>query len=241
MSKVPQKPEDIFAQISADYQHLFSNDLISVILYGSGAKGDYVPKKSDLNFLIVLSENGIQQLAQSFDLIKKWQKRNVAVPLFLTKSYIDSSLDSFPIEFLNIKKAYKVAFGEDVLKELEIPKTFLRLQCEEQIKGKLLHLREEFLRTLGKKRALLDLLNSTIPAFSSIFTAMLLLKDVQPPALKKEVFRQTADLFDLDQSVFTDVWSVASGEKKMKKEQLVALTEQYIHVIRKCATAVDQL
>ncbi|MBD3387258.1 hypothetical protein GF407_20300 [candidate division KSB1 bacterium] len=241
MANVPQKPEDIFADISGDYENVFGNDLLSVILYGSGAKGDYKPKKSDLNFLIILNDTGIQQLAKSFDLIKKYRKYRVDVPLFLTPDYIRSSLDSFPIEFLNITRAYKVAYGEDVFKDIEIPKKFLRLQCEEQIKGKLLHLREAFLRTLGKKRALRSMIKSTIPAFSSIFTAMLALKDVPPPAQKRQVYSKTAEIFDLDTQVFDAIWKVVENREKMNKTELITLAQRYIQVIRQCAFAVDQL
>jgi len=41
------------------YHKVFGNDLISVILYGSAVTNEYIPKKSDLNFLIVLSEGNL--------------------------------------------------------------------------------------------------------------------------------------------------------------------------------------
>ena len=58
MAKIPKKPEEIFPEITGDYQKIFGEDLISIILYGSGAGEDYVPGKSDLNFLITLTDQG---------------------------------------------------------------------------------------------------------------------------------------------------------------------------------------
>jgi hypothetical protein len=56
MAKIPKTPEEIFPEITADFQKIFGEDLVSIILYGSGAGGDYVPGKSDLNFLITLTD-----------------------------------------------------------------------------------------------------------------------------------------------------------------------------------------
>jgi len=40
MSRIPKKPEEIFSEITGDYRKIFGEDLISIILYGSGAGGD---------------------------------------------------------------------------------------------------------------------------------------------------------------------------------------------------------
>jgi len=240
LSKIPHSPEKIFDEFANDMKAVFANDLVSIVLYGSGAKGEYVYKKSDLNFLVVLTEDGIRNLARAFDLVKKWSKRKVAVPLFVTKEYINSSLDSFPIEFLNMQKYHKLVYGEDVLSGLKIEKDNLRLQCEEQVKGKLLHLREEFLSTLGKKEALKRLIRISVPTFSSLFTALLSLKDIEAPSQKGEILLRTAREFELDESVFEQVMAVRDGRTKLSQEKLIKLVEQYIEEIRKLAMIVDQ-
>jgi len=240
MSKIPRSPEEIFEEFAGDLKAAFADDLVSIILYGSGAKGEYVYKKSDLNFLVILTESGIRNLAKAFDLVKKWSKRKVAVPLFVTREYIDSSLDSFPIEFLNMQKHHKLVYGEDVLTPLKIEHKNLRLQCEEQVKGKLLHLREEFLRTMGKKRHLEQLIGVTIPTFASLFTALLALKNIEPPAKKSEILLKTAEEFALDRNVFDQVLAVREKKTKMDRDGLIKLMESYIEEIRKLAMIVDK-
>jgi len=240
MTKIPQSPEEIFAEFSNNIKQLFNDDLVSIVLYGSGAKGEYVRKKSDINFLVVLTEEGIKKLSGAFALVKKWNKRKVAAPLFLTREYIESSLDSFPIEFLNMKKFNKLVYGEDILSGLEISKDHLRLRCEEQIKGKLLHLREEFLRTLGNKRLLESLLAATIPAFVSLFTALLEYKDINIPKTKRDTIIQTAESFSLNKEIFDRVLAVREKTLKLSKNELIQLTQDYIEEIRKCAKIVDK-
>jgi hypothetical protein len=84
MANTPKKPEDAFAEITDDFRKVFGDDLVSISLYGSGAGSNYLPGKSDLNFLIVLSEQGIDNLDRAIDVVSKWKKKNVAIPLFMT-------------------------------------------------------------------------------------------------------------------------------------------------------------
>lgn len=241
MAKVPQSPDEIFDEFTKDLKQCFENDLISVILYGSGAQGEYKYKKSDINFLVILTEDGIKSLGKAMDVVYKWSKRSVAVPLFLTQEYINSSLDSFPIEFLNMKKYHKVVFGGDVLGSIEISKKDLRLKCEEQIKGKLLHLREEYLLTRGEKKRLEFLLAITVPTFVSIFTALLDLKGESGGLQKKDTFLTTAKIFNLDQSIFEKVIRVRNKDIQLTKEELSRLTLDYINEILKLSRIVDKL
>src|SRR5512137_826677 len=106
MSKAPGNPEEIFQTVVKDYQTIFGSDLLSIMLYGSGARGEYIPQKSDINFLILLSDNGINNLSKAFEVVSRWHKSRVSTPLFLTNNYIQASLDVFPIEFLNLKSYY---------------------------------------------------------------------------------------------------------------------------------------
>jgi hypothetical protein len=73
MAKSPQNPKEIFPDIIDDYRGLFGDDLISIILYGSATGSDYRPGKSDINFMVVLSENGIEQLEQAIKAVTKWR------------------------------------------------------------------------------------------------------------------------------------------------------------------------
>lgn len=241
MAKIPHAPEEIFEEFTLDLKNCFGDHLQSILLYGSGARGEYVRKRSDINFLVILSEDGIHQLARAFDLVKKWQKRNVSVPLFLTLNYIQSSLDSFPLEFLALQRSHRLVFGQDVLEHLVIARDHLRLQCEEQIKGKLLHLREGFLQTLGRKRPVENLLRSTIPAFVSLFSGLLVLRNIEPPAQTDQLFQLTARSFDLDEQVFDQVVALGERRLKLKRQELVDLAERYIRQIRAFAMIVDKL
>ena len=241
MAKIPKDPKDIFTEITRDYQNNYGKHLESIILYGSAASGSYIPKKSDINFLIVLTEEGINELHRSFKTVEQWHRRNVSTPLFLTKAYISSSLDSFPIELLNMQKSYQVVYGEDVLKELSFEKNHLRLQCERELKGKLLQLRQAYLESRGKPRNLISIIKNSLTAFISIFRALLFLKDSDIPAEPKSVFSIVAQELGVAEQTFVELLTVKEGTVKLSSGALTTLFEDYIKEIRALVYTVDQL
>ncbi|MBI4619132.1 MAG: hypothetical protein HY739_03045 [Desulfobacterales bacterium] len=241
MVRIPKDPKEIFKEITEDYQRIFGNDLLSIALYGSGATGDYVPKKSDLNFLIVLTEEGINTLEKAFKVVSKWRKRKVSIPLFLTKSYITSSLDTFPVEFLNMKLNHTLVFGEDVLANLSFEKGDLRVQCERELKAKLLHLRKGYLETSQRAVNIRLLIAHSIPAFIAIFRALLCLKDIEVPAKREETVSRVCEEFDLDHGLFSTLLSVKDREKRLSKGEMDWLIQRYISEVRRLSSIVDKM
>jgi len=241
MAKIPKRPEDIFQEFSNDVREVFNSDVESIILYGSAARGEYVYRRSDINFLVVLTEAGIAQLNKAHALVHRWAKRNVSTPLILTRRYIESALDSYPIEFLSMKHHHQLVFGSDVLSEIEIAAEHLRLQCEREMRGKLLHMREQYLETNGNPGRIKNLIRMTVPAFVSIFSALLFLKDEENTLSKKQIFERTAEVFDLDKNVFENVLLVSGNSMKMTHDAMNSLMQHYIEEIRKLTNIVDTL
>ncbi|MBN1153587.1 hypothetical protein JXB12_01560 [candidate division KSB1 bacterium] len=241
MSKIPKKPEDIFQEFTEDYRSVLGDDLLSIILYGSGAKGDYVYKKSDINFALIVTEHGINRLRECLPLIKKYRKRKVTTPLFLTLEYIERSLDSYPVEFFNMKNNHQLVYGEDLFSGLVIDKQFLRLQSERELKGKLLHLREAYLSTAHKKKLMKQLISNSIISFSSIFNVLLNLKDADSSTHTRDIFLKTAQIYNLDQILFNKLLSVRQNSNDPSKEELYDLLEKYIIEIQKLTNLIDKL
>jgi len=241
MARDVKDPKEIFPDITTDYKDVYDGDLISIILYGSAAGKDYRPGKSDINFMIVLSEVGIERLDRAFKIVKKWRKRNVAIPVFLTENYVETSTDVFPIEYLNFKSNYVPVYGKDILKDLSFKPEFIRLQCEREIKGKLLLLRQVYLETSGKGRALKGAISQSIRAFVAIFEALLHVKGLELPKEKLQIIRATAQEFDLDSSVFEKLLDVKDDKIKPGEDEMRGLFQKYLAEVRKLSKQVDTL
>ena len=241
MSKAPKDPEEIFPGIIDNYTQLFGDDLISFILYGSAASGDYIPGKSDINFMIVLTEEGIDSLDQAFDLIARWKKRNVTTPLFLTEAYVRTSLDVFPIEYLNFRNSYELVYGKDILKDLSFDRGFLRMQCEREVKGKLLLLREAFLESQGKGKYLQQLIAQSLGAFVAIFNGLLHLKGEELPRHKRDVIKNVCQAFQMDTGLFEKLLDVKEKRVKLSGPEINRLFKAYLKEVQKLWKVVDGL
>jgi predicted nucleotidyltransferase len=201
-----RNPNDIVDAYVADYRAVFGDNCASVTMYGSAVTHEYRPGDSDINILIVLKNFGIEELKKSFSVTRKWQRKKVSVPFFMTGEYIASSLDTYPIEFIDMRSNYKVLYGEDVLALLDIKKEHVRIQCERELKGIALHLRREYVRTNGNKKVLRRLLTASVKTLLPVFKALLVLNDRPIPKLKSDIIMAIEELYDLGISVFTELF-----------------------------------
>ncbi len=240
MSRYPATPDEIFDAFVADYRNLLEEDLISVVLFGRATTGVWKPKESELNFLLIVKPTALESIGRILPYVKKWQKRSVAVPMVMSEEYLLSSLDSFPLEFFNLIHSHKLIYGKDVLTPLQISMELLRLQCENQIKGKLVHLRAEFLATQGNAKKIRRLIQATIPTFTHVFKGLLTFKGLQVADQPEAVFKAVAETYSLDQTVLERVLQAGRTRGKLEETEGIPLMEKYIAEIRKLAFAIDQ-
>ena len=241
MAKIPDQPQEVFVPLTQDYLKVFGGELVSLIVYGSAAAGSYVKGKSDINLLVVLSPAGIKKLDAAFDTVKCWKKRKVATPLVITKVFIEASLDSYPIEFLNMKNSHILVYGENVLANLAFQPADLRLQIEREIKGKIILLTQGYLETGGSARALKQLIRNSYTAFISIFNALLYLKQEKAPQTRRETIKEACNLFSLDAAVFELCSDIKEGKDKLSDKEIIDTFKKYLHEVEKIGNIVDEL
>jgi hypothetical protein len=241
MSKIPKEPKEIFEEIISDYRALFSDGLISIILYGSGAGTDFRPGKSDINFMIVLSEEEIEHLDKAFKTVSKWRKRKVAIPLFLTEQYVETSTDVFPIEYLNFQHNHVLVYGKDVLTDLMFDRRDVRLQCEREAKGKLLVLRQTYLETTGRGNALKTVIGQSLQAFMAIFRALLFIKEKEIPRGNREIVSAVCNVFQLDSDLFNKLFDLKEAKVQLNDNEMKGLFRNYLKEIRKLTRIIDEV
>lgn len=241
MAKIPDQPQEIFAPLTQDYLQAFGSDLISLMLYGSAAGGSYVKGKSDINVLVVLTPEGIARLEDGFALVKNWRKRNVAVPLVITKEFISSSLDAYPIEFLNMKNNSVLIYGENVLAPLTFKPEDLRLQIERELKSKILLLREGYLESAGSARPIRQLIGKSMAAFVAIFNAMLYLKKAAAPQDKLETIKEMHQVFNVDAEVFRLCFAIKADTDQLSGREVIEVFKKYLGEVEKVTKIIDGL
>ena len=242
MFKKPVKPEEVYEEFSSGIESIFGSNLLSIYLYGSGARGEYIQGKSDINFLVVIKSEGLKFLSGVWEYLDKWEKRGISTPLILTESYLSSSLDTFPLEFHNMKEANDLVFGKDLLENIFINDNDLRVQVEHELKAKLLSLRQGFMRTKGNRNELVDLISLSLPTMSAIFNGTLHLKKIEINGKKSlKLYTAVENTFKLRKGLFRDLQDVKLAVGKRTTSELIELMEEYMTAIRSIFRNVDKM
>jgi Nucleotidyltransferase domain. len=218
LKSVIENPVEHANMAASEYKLLYGRDLVSVILYGSAIRGDFNPEKSDINLLVVLSSMDIGLICRSADIQAKYMRKRFSKPLFMDKEYIISSSDSYPMEFLDIKEHYRVLTGEDVLSTISPEKEHLRLQVERELKGKWLHLIDEYTSSYKNRKQLIRLSAVSLKALAPVFRMLLKLKNHEIPSGKRELLAALEKSYLLNGSPFQNIEKIGNDDSSLEKK-----------------------
>lgn len=221
--------------------NIHGNGLVSVFLYGSATGSNYVPKVSDINSGFIFDNLDFSIFKKSLKIVSAGIFKKIVAPLFMTKEYIESSLDVFPIEFLDMKENNVLLYGEDILSGLDIKGEHIRLFCEQQIKGKLIRIRQAYLEVGLKKKGMEALLKESLNSFIPVFRNLLRLKGSAPSVNKEEIIRELCSAFGLDENVFLPIYKDSSNDEKIANQDVVIFLEKYLCQVQDLAVKVDNL
>lgn len=213
--------------------------LKAVILYGSAAAGDHTGKQSDYNVLVVVDDLDIDTLNALSKPAATWSKAGNPAPLLFTAERLAQASDVFPIELLDITECRKVLFGDDAVEGLDISKENLRLQIEHELRGALIQLRQRYLLTRGKRKAVIDLMVESLSTFLVLFRAALRLFEEPVPQKKFQALEALAGHLKFDVQVFETVQGLKEGSKKAKDEEAEELFSHYLKTVECVIDAVD--
>lgn len=213
----------------------------SVAIYGSATGPDYLPKKSNVNVVVVVDTLTHEMLAGLVHTVEIGKKQRIVPPLLVTPDYIKTSLDVFPMEFLEIKDTEVVVYGEDAFQGLEISRANLRLECESQLKGAMLRTRQAYLELGGRKRGAEQVLHASLTALVPVFRTMLRLKGAEPPRGKAETIRALGEAFGVETSIFMAVLRDKSGDEKISGADSLQVLGKYVDYIEVLAEKLDQM
>lgn len=215
--------------------------LRSVCLYGSGATQEYVHRRSHVTLLVVLAEVGLSELRQAALRAPRWQALGVVTPLLLTPQQIRSSLDVYPLEFLEMKARHHCLHGENPLTDLAFTPAAVRQQCERELIGKLITLREGFIEHGSNTKALESLLLRAFRALRPVLRGLVWLNRQSLPPTTPELFSLVEGSFGISAEAFRSLYAMKQGTSRLAPAQLEALFGQLHDTLGRLSQVVDQL
>ncbi len=213
----------------------------SIHIVGSAVTPDYHEKRSDINSVVVLNEFDLGFIEFLAPLGRKYGKKGIAAPLVMTPQYIRNSLDAFPVEFLEFKLIHRTVYGEDILAGIELSRPHLRLQCEREIKTKLIGLRQGYLSSLGKRSLLAPVLVRSFTGSLPLFRAIIHLLGKKPPVARPDVLTVLGAAAGFGTTVFEQLLHLKAGRIKPSEQELRSLFETYYTALESLGKIVDEL
>jgi predicted nucleotidyltransferase len=130
------------------------NNLVSVILYGSAVRGEYVRARSDLNLMLVFKKLDLEHITKVGKMMRRKVRKQTPQLVFWTEAEIDNAWDVFPLEFEDIKTNHQCLVGKDLFRKRTVNKKHMRYQIEFELRSKLLNVRDSWLSLRRDKYAL---------------------------------------------------------------------------------------
>lgn len=226
-----------------DLKATHGKNLASVILYGSAAAGDFVPKQSDYNLLIALHKITPEDLRNAHASMREWHKMGHSIPVYFTVSELREAADVFPIEFSQMEAARKVLYGKDVLANLQFTDQNLRHQTEYELRSKLILLRRSYIPASESVEGLKTLMSESLASFAALFRAVLLLHEIEPPVAKHEILAMTAQHLKIDGVVFEKIFNIRENNftEKLDETEANRLFAEYMEQIENVIKTIDAL
>jgi len=237
--KLASKYQNSIRDFIEGLKNTYADGLVSVILYGSAASGEFTDKHSNINLLIVLKDAGLANLKRIASALKKG-KFNLLNTLFLTRDYIQNSTDVFPIEFLDMKENYVLLFGEDILKGLTVDIKNLRFQCEQELKSKLINIKKLYLRSQSKI-ALRVLLFKSANSALHILRNLVRLKGKAPAYLKEGILEDISGEFAINTAAFSRILEAKKLNRRLSYQESEGLLFAFVAELEKIINIVDRL
>ena len=214
-------------------------NLESLILYGSAARGDFKEGHSDLNVLCVLRSLSARELVRVVPVVHWWTKdQREPAPLFFTAKELRASADVFSIELLDMQAHRRVLFGADVVENIPVPMNLHRVQVEHDLRTLLLKLRQHFLLYSQKDS---ELRNAAAKSSSSAFALLrhtLIAFDEEPPALPSEVFARIAALTGASAEAFASAFKLR--EHHAHANDIARIYGEYLNALSVVISALDK-
>ena len=237
MTGLEKRIDDLVAKL----QSALGDRLLSVILFGSAAMGDLQQQRSDLNLLCVVSQLGVDELGRCGPLFRAWREQGNPAPLLLTVEEVKTSTDCFPMEFQDMSEHREVVYGEDVIAQLPIDRSFYRAQVEHELRSKQIRLRQKGADLLSTPERLSELMQDSLSTFCVLGRHALVLSGREPKYKKAEILAELESAIGRDMKASNAILAVRSTGKKSGVANAAALFEAYLSEMDSLVRFVDAL
>lgn len=239
VNEIPEELEHA-QRFAWELESVYDERLASVVLYGSAARGEYRPGRSDLNLLVLLGDTSPAAIRRGTEAARAWVAEGNPPPLVMSVEEWRGSADVFAIEMADIRDAHLVLAGADPFEGISVDPADLRLQCERELKGKKLQLRERYLLFAGSPQELGELLERSFSTFLVLFRTVLRLAGEDPAGDPEAVVRRLGERVGFAPGPLLEIHRARSGGAKLLPGADDPVVVGYLEAVARVTAWVDR-
>lgn len=209
-------------------------NLLSITLYGSAAREDYAPGRSDINILLLATSMEFAVLQALLDPVSRGLRVGIH-PMLMTEADLRSSTDIFPVKFLSMKESHLTVWGDDPLVDLPIAREHIRLRCEQEMMNLALRLRRHYVYHGGW--GLSEKVAGSVTGFLENLRFVLSLD--KEKTLSREEALLVADKIGVPAAPLRKALSLKGAPAG--REEIESIYEEYLKAVEKAVKMVDAL
>ncbi|PKN80649.1 MAG: hypothetical protein CVU48_01085 [Candidatus Cloacimonetes bacterium HGW-Cloacimonetes-1] len=163
--------------------------------------------------IVILEEDPKDFFGSMEPVLNYTRKAKLPLPLIVNREFISYSLDSYPLEFINISSDYENIFcKEDILNNLSFENRDVRLQIEREIKSKWLLTRMAVLENIKDIKGVHRILRMSVEAIIPALKGFCYLKGVAIPKDLNQLFDLVNELTEFDTNPIRQIYSISRNE-----------------------------
>jgi hypothetical protein len=216
-------------------------NLESLTIVGSTLTSDFVPSRSDIDSVLVVTHRSHKLLKFLASIGETLGRKRLRAPILLTREYIQRSLDVFGVEFLDFQLNHQTVLGPDPFADLVFHKEFVRLQCERELKVALIGLRQGYVKSLGKHKYVEPMLVDCVKKVIVLMRTMLWLVDADRPKEFKPTLERAVERFEIPVEGRDAILTLRTKNALPAVSMMDAFFEQIYQVTDHLSRIVDQM
>jgi predicted nucleotidyltransferase len=209
----------------------------AAVLYGSGARGEFVPGVSDVNLLVVCEALDVAALNRLGGPVADLRNAGHPPPLLIEREEWERATDVFPIEITDMQVAHTVLRGADPVAGRRVDPADLRRALEAELRAKLLRLRQAYAAGTADPEVLSRVAAGTVSSVATLLRVSLVLAGKPVPAATPACLGAAGQTLGIDTASVAELWA---RRRKGDRACPPSLFEGYLSAVAGAVRATDQ-